>query len=113
MIGAKAPGMSGIMLVTAFYLLIVNTITFVVYGRDKYLAVNHARRISESTLLTLGLVGGSVGGFAAQRYFRHKTRKQPFQFVFWFIMAMQFAALIAIVLLASGTAPHASPSPWS
>ena len=56
----------------------VNLLAFLVYGFDKFAALNGLYRISEKQLLTLTLLGG-IGAMAAIRTFRHKTRKQPFR----------------------------------
>lgn len=56
----------------------INLITFLTFGWDKRCAIMNRRRISEATLLRLALLGGSLGAKVAQRYFRHKTSKQPF-----------------------------------
>ena len=45
------------------------------------------------SLVVERLVGGSPGALAAQRAFRHKTRKRPFQIVFRLIVALQLVAL--------------------
>ncbi|MFQ3787146.1 DUF1294 domain-containing protein [Halomonas sp. A29] len=68
-------------LLAAYALLSV--ITFAMYGIDKAAAGKSRRRISEATLLFAGLIGGWPGALVAQRLFRHKTRKQPFQGLFW------------------------------
>lgn len=74
----------------ALILLLVffNLITFLVFGYDKYLARTNRRRISEKTLLTLALMGGSVGAVFAQKIFRHKSRK--YTNLFWIILGVQF-----------------------
>lgn len=58
--------------------LLLNIWTFMVFGFDKLRAEAGVWRISESTLLTLAFIGGSAGAIAGRRFFRHKTRKQPF-----------------------------------
>ncbi len=50
---------------------------------DKQLARSGGRRIPEIKLLFIALMGGWPGAFAAQRMFRHKTRKVSFQTAFW------------------------------
>jgi uncharacterized membrane protein YsdA (DUF1294 family) len=40
-------------------------------------------------LLLAGFLGGSPGAFWAQRTFRHKTKKQPFQLIFWALVLVQ------------------------
>jgi len=68
--------------------LILNLITFGVYGIDKLRARLNLARISEKTLLALAIAGGSVGAVFAQKLFRHKTRK--FRYRIWMILSIQF-----------------------
>ncbi|RCV86836.1 DUF1294 domain-containing protein [Billgrantia montanilacus] len=68
-------------LLAAYALLSV--ITFAMYGIDKAAAGKGRRRTPEATLLFAGLIGGWPGALVAQQLFRHKTRKQPFQAIFW------------------------------
>ena len=64
-----------------FYaLIIINIITFFVYGLDKLKAVNHWWRIPEWVLLGLAVAGGSVGAYLGMMVFRHKTLKPLFRF---------------------------------
>jgi uncharacterized membrane protein YsdA (DUF1294 family) len=72
-------------------LLLFNLITFFVFGYDKYLARTNRRRISEKTLITLALFGGSIGAVFAQKIFRHKSRK--YRNLFWIILIGQFIVL--------------------
>jgi uncharacterized membrane protein YsdA (DUF1294 family) len=60
-------------------LAVVNAAAFVLFMRDKHLASEGMRRIPESTLLLVALIGGSAGAIAGQQYWRHKTRKEPFR----------------------------------
>jgi uncharacterized membrane protein YsdA (DUF1294 family) len=55
---------------------------FVAYWRDKWAAQSGQWRTPESTLHFLALAGGWPGAIAAQRFLRHKSRKQAFQFSF-------------------------------
>lgn len=68
--------------------LILNLITFGVFGIDKLRARLNLTRISEKTLLALAIAGGSVGAIFAQKLFRHKTRK--FRYRVWIILVSQF-----------------------
>lgn len=61
------------------YLLMVNVMTFIVFGADKWKAVHGKWRIRESILLGLSLAGGAAGGLAAMYLFRHKIRKTRFK----------------------------------
>jgi uncharacterized membrane protein YsdA (DUF1294 family) len=62
---------------------ILSIISFSIYGFDKYRATNSGWRIRENLLHTMDLLGGWPGGFGAQYFFRHKTRKVSFQIIFW------------------------------
>ncbi len=57
--------------------LALNLLVFFIYFLDKKAARNGGWRISERTLLTLALIGGSLGAVAAQKLLRHKTKKKP------------------------------------
>ena len=69
--------MNGCMVVFG-YILLLNLVAFVVYGIDKYKAKRIKWRISEFTLLTLALLGGSIGAWLAMKTFRHKTMHKKF-----------------------------------
>lgn len=60
------------------YIIIINIVTFILYGVDKWKAVHGKWRIREATLLGAAFVGGSVGGLAGMYIFRHKTKKRYF-----------------------------------
>ena len=71
------------------YLVIINVITFVLFGVDKYKAIRQEWRIRESTLLGLALIGGSIGGWLAMYIFHHKTKKVKFFVGIPVILAIQ------------------------
>ncbi len=60
------------------YLVIVNTISFIIMGLDKYFAIKEKRRISENSLLFLSIIGGVFGTTLGMIIFRHKIRKPKF-----------------------------------
>lgn len=66
------------MSILTYYLLIINFLTWVVYGLDKGRAKSRKWRISERTLLVLAAVGGSAGALVGMLLFRHKTKKAKF-----------------------------------
>lgn len=72
-----------------FYCLAVNLVTFALYGADKRAAVRQGPRVPEKALHALALAGGTPAAWLAQRHFRHKTRKDSFQAMFWLIAAAQ------------------------
>lgn len=63
------------MLHILLFLLAINITAFVAFGFDKYLAINGLWRISERTLISMAIFGGSIGAFIGQKFFRHKTKK--------------------------------------
>jgi uncharacterized membrane protein YsdA (DUF1294 family) len=72
---------------------VASVVCFIAYAADKSAAVEHRRRISERTLLLLGLACGWPGGLLAQRWLRHKTAKTSFQIAFWCSVAANVAAV--------------------
>ena len=69
-------------------------IAFVVYAFDKSAAQNDRWRTEESTLHFLGLIGGWPGALAAQRFLRHKSKKQSFQNIFWSTIILNCAGFV-------------------
>ncbi len=61
------------------YLIIINIITFIIFGLDKYYAIKGRFRISEATLFCLCIIGGSFLGYIGMKVFRHKTKKLFFR----------------------------------
>lgn len=62
-----------------FYILLMNIMTFVLYGVDKYKAKHNRFRISEATLLLCGYLGGAYGAVVGMQLWHHKTRKWKFR----------------------------------
>ena len=79
-------------------LLLVNLITMLRFWQDKQRAIEGKRRIPESDLLGLALIGGSPGALLARRWFRHKTRKEPFSTQLLVIVALQLGGVIGLVI---------------
>jgi uncharacterized membrane protein YsdA (DUF1294 family)/cold shock CspA family protein len=81
--------------VAALYLA-ASVVCFVVYVVDKSAAVAGRWRVSESTLIFLGLVGGWPGAIVAQQVSRHKSNKAAFRSVFWGSVVLNVLAFIAL-----------------
>jgi len=77
-------------------------VAFILYGADKAAAQNNRWRTPESTLHLFALVGGWPGALIAQDIFRHKSKKEEFQTIFWTTVVLNCAALVW--LLESGKA---------
>ena len=56
-----------------YYLIVINVVTFLVYGIDKWKAKQGSWRISEATLLILAVIGGSIGALLGMKIWHHKT----------------------------------------
>lgn len=57
----------------------INAVTFLAFGLDKWRAGRASQRVSELSLVTLGALGGWIGGLIGMSVFRHKTRKVTFK----------------------------------
>ena len=77
-----------------YYLLAVNSLTFLLYGIDKYKAKKGRWRISEATLLTMAAIGGSIGAWAGMRTWHHKTMHKKFKYGIPVIIIMQSALVV-------------------
>ena len=80
------------------WLATMNVVAFIAFGIDKACARAGHRRISEATLLTWAMVGGTAGAFAGRAVFRHKTRKQPFSSQLFNIAVLQVAAVVGLAI---------------
>ena len=63
-----------------YYLLAINTVTFFVYGIDKYKTKKAKWRIPEVTLLLLAVLGGSIGAWMGMKVWYHKTMHKKFKY---------------------------------
>lgn len=79
------------------YLLIINIISYALYAYDKKCAINSMWRVSENTLLIVGIIGGSLGAFIAMYLLRHKTQHIKFQ------LTIPILLLVHIILLMLNT----------
>ena len=77
----------------AYYLLAINAVTFIVYGIDKYKAKKAKWRISEATLLLLGVLGGSIGAWMGMKVWHHKTMHKKFKYGIPAILLIQIALM--------------------
>jgi uncharacterized membrane protein YsdA (DUF1294 family) len=69
----------------------MSVVAFQAYLVDKRAAVRDRRRIPETTLHLLELLGGWPGALLAQRLIRHKNAKVGYQVVFWVIVMVHVA----------------------
>ena len=78
------------------YLILINVITFVLYGIDKLNAKTDSWRISERMLILFAVAGGSVGALLGMYICRHKTRKPKFKFGVPVILVLQVLVVMYI-----------------
>lgn len=84
-----------LILAAAVLYILLNGVSFSLYGADKRKAVKGRYRISEPALIAAGLLG-PFGALAGMKAFRHKTRKAKFKAVYLFAAAhLVLAAFIA------------------
>ena len=77
----------------ACYLLAINAVTFIVYSIDKYKAKKAKWRISETTLLLLAVLGGSIGAWIGMKVWHHKTMHKKFKYGIPAILLIQIALM--------------------
>ncbi len=80
-------------IVLGFYLS-ASIMAFAAYALDKSAAQNNHWRTPENTLHLLGLIGGWPGALLAQKFLRHKSKKQSFQITFWATVIINCGGLI-------------------
>ena len=85
-----------------YYLIVINIVTFLVYGIDKWRSTSGrllptgrkkakqgSWRISEATLLILAVIGGSIGALLGMKVWRHKTMHKKFKYGLPLILIIQ------------------------
>ncbi|MCD8088863.1 MAG: DUF1294 domain-containing protein [Oscillospiraceae bacterium] len=81
--------------VLLIYFELVNLLALAAMGIDKHRARTNRERIPEAALMTLAVIGGSIGALGGMYLFRHKTRKPKFTVGIPVILGMQvFFALL-------------------
>ena len=96
-----------------YYLIVINVLTFLVYGIDKWRSTSGrilckqsvasaerlltgrkkakkgSWRISEATLLILAAIGGSIGALLGMKIWHHKTMHKKFKYGLPLILIIQ------------------------
>lgn len=76
-----------------YYLIIINIISFILFALDKFLAKKQKRRVRNSTLLSLSILGGSIGSILGMYTFRHKTQTWYYKYGIPFIIIVQITLI--------------------
>ena len=83
---------------TVAYIVIVNILTFSLFGIDKSAAIQQKQRIPNRVLLLTAVFGGSLGSLVGMYTFRHKTKKWYYTIT---VPALLLIQIVAAVLLLS------------
>ena len=75
-------------------IVLLNLITFIVYGIDKLKAKKNKWRIPDSTLMLLAIIGGSIGALLGIKVWHHKTLHRKFRYGIPMIILAQTALVI-------------------
>lgn len=73
------------------FILLINLIAIILMKKDKAYAQMGERRIRESTLLIVAIVGGSLGMYYAMFKYKHKTLHNKFSIGIPVIIVIQLA----------------------
>ena len=80
-----------------YILIVINVITFLIYGIDKWKAKQGSWRISEATLLLLAIIGGCIGALLGMQVWHHKTMHKKFKYGLPLILLAQIALIYIII----------------
>ena len=90
--------MSAIEKIIISYVIVINVITLMMYGIDKWKAKHSKWRIPEATLLIMAAVGGSIGAWTGIKLFHHKTLHKKFKYGVPAILILQLTIIVFIYL---------------
>lgn len=63
-----------------YYFLIINILSFIMFGIDKRKSIKKEYRIPEKVLFLITFIGGAFGSLFGMFFFHHKNRKLKFLF---------------------------------
>ena len=77
------------------YFVLINLISFVLYGSDKQKAKKQVWRIPEKALFLTAFLGGAFGALLGMQVFHHKTKK----IYFWILNILAFGINIILMYI--------------
>lgn len=83
--------LNNITVIAIAYLVIINLVTFFLYGIDKRKAKRSKWRVPESTLIWMAILGGSIGAWLGMKAWHHKTLHAKFRYGIPLIFITQIA----------------------
>ncbi len=84
--------------IAVVYIVVINVVTFFLYGADKFKAKHSMWRISEATLIWFSVIGGSIGALLGMKVWHHKTLHKKFKYGLPFILFVQIAIVLWLVI---------------
>jgi uncharacterized membrane protein YsdA (DUF1294 family) len=81
-------------MILVYFFLAISLVSFLLWGVDKYRAIQQQWRIPENWLIGLTVCGGALGALAGMLVFRHKIRKP----LFW-ILVITFLTLQGLLVI--------------
>jgi len=75
------------------YLVILNIISFIIYGIDKQKSIKQTERISEFSLLFISLFA-PLGASFGMHFFHHKTKKLKFNILIPSFLIIHFLVIL-------------------
>lgn len=89
--------MNKIIFIIIAYAVIINILAALLAVIDKRRAIKNKWRISETTLMLIGLLGGAVGEYLTMKAIRHKTRHAKFVIGLPLEIFLQIVIIILII----------------
>ena len=83
--------------IVLIYLVIINVVTFFMYGFDKWKAKKSKWRISEAALLLMAVFGGSIGAWLGMKVWHHKTMHKKFRYGIPLILLAQIVLVLLVL----------------
>ncbi|MCC0782368.1 DUF1294 domain-containing protein [Clostridioides sp. ES-S-0108-01] len=80
------------------YFIVINFIAFFSMYIDKKRAIKNKWRVKEATLISVAVIGGSLGSIIGMYSFRHKTKHIKFTFGIPFIIFLQLLLVYFYIL---------------
>lgn len=84
--------------IVLIYLAVINVVTFLMYGIDKWKAKKSKWRIRETALLGLAVLGGSIGAWLGMKVWHHKTQHTKFKYGVPAIIIVQLSIIVYLII---------------
>lgn len=86
-----------LLLFAVFWIVCINITTFIAYGVDKRAAKKKLWRIPEKDLHLLEFLGGWIGAWFGQQFFRHKTAKKSYRNIYFLMIVLEIVAIWMLI----------------